>query len=88
VVLEGDDYDGRTLAFVGFSDGLGAPSQNLELAQTRAEMVRDAVLQAAEAVNIDRLDITATAFGEAMPMACDSTDWGRDINRRVEVWTR
>ena len=88
VVLEGDDYDGRTLAFVGFSDGLGALSQNLELAQTRAEMVRDAVLQAAEAVNIDRLDITAAAFGEAMPMACDLTDWGRDINRRVEVWTR
>jgi phosphate transport system substrate-binding protein len=39
-------------------------------------MVRDAVLKAAEAVNIDQLDITATVFGEAMPMACDSTVWG------------
>ena len=76
VVLEGGKYDGRTLAFVGFCEGLGAPSQNLELAQTRVEMVRDAVLKAAEAVNIDQLDITATVFGEAMPMACDSTVWG------------
>jgi len=39
-------------------------------------MVRDAVLQAAEAVNIDRLDITVIAFDEAMPMACVSSDWG------------
>ena len=88
MVQEGDAYDGHTLAFVGFSDGLGVPSQNLELAQTHVEMVRDAVLQAAELVNIDRVDITETAFGEAVLMAYDSTNWGRDINCRVEVWTR
>ena len=75
VVMEGGYYDGRTLAFFGFSEGLGAPSQNLELAQTCVKMVCDAVLKAAEAVNMDQLDITATAFGEAMPMACDSTVW-------------
>ena len=50
--------------------------------------MRDAVLQAAELVNIDWVDITEIAFGEAMPMTYDSTNWGRDINRRVEVWTR
>ena len=63
VVLEGDDYADHTLAFVGFSDGLGSPSQNLEFAQTRVEMVRDAVLQTAEVVNRDRVDITETGFG-------------------------
>ena len=26
------------------------------------------------------------AFGEALPMACDDSDWGRKVNRRVEVW--
>ena len=63
VVLDGDDYADHTLAFVGFSDGLGSPSQNLEFAQTRVEMVRDAVLQTAEVVNRDRVDITETGFG-------------------------
>ena len=63
VVLEGDDYADHTLAFVGFSDGLGSPSQNLEFAQTRVEMVRDADLQTAEVVNRDRVDITETGFG-------------------------
>jgi len=28
------------------------------------------------------------AFGETMPMACDDSDWGRQVNRRVEVWVR
>jgi phosphate transport system substrate-binding protein len=39
-------------------------------------------------VNLDRINITTTAFGEAMPMACDNTEWGRDVNRRVEIWVR
>jgi len=25
-------------------------------------------------------------FGEALPMACDETAIGRDLNRRVELW--
>ena len=87
-VLESGAYDGRQLAFVGFSDGMGHASDNLEIAQKRAETVRDAVLKSAEAINLDRIDISTTAFGEAMPMACDDTDWGRNINRRVEIWVR
>ena len=88
MVLESGAYDGRQLAFVGFSDGLGPASSNLEIAQKRAETVRDAVFKIAEAVNLDRINITTTAFGEAMPMACDNTEWGRDVNRRVEIWVR
>jgi phosphate transport system substrate-binding protein len=88
MVLESGAYDGRQLAFVGFSDGLGPASRNLEIAQKRAETIRDAVLKIAEAVNLDRINITTTAFGEAMPMACDDTEWGRDVNRRVEIWVR
>ena len=51
-------------------------------------MVRDAALKAAEVISLDRIDIATTAFGEAMPMACDDTDWGRDMNRRVEIWVQ
>lgn len=84
--LEAGTYDARRLVFVGFSDGQGPAAPNLSIAQKRAEAVREAVLQAAETLDQDRLSIATEAFGEAMPMACDDTSWGRGVNRRVEVW--
>ena len=29
---------------------------------------------------------TVEGFGEALPMACDETAVGRQLNRRVELW--
>lgn len=84
--LEIGDYDGRKLVFVGFSDGQGPAGPNLEIAHKRAAAVRDAVIATAEAADLARLDLGTDAFGEAMPMACDDTVWGRQVNRRVEVW--
>ena len=43
---------------------------------------------AAVTANLERVDLGVDAFGEAMPMACDDSDWGRQVNRRVEVWVR
>jgi len=84
--LERGRYDGRRLIFVGFSDGEGAADANLRLAKRRADAVRRSVLGAAPTADRDRLNLSVEAFGEAMPMACDEVDWGRRINRRVEVW--
>lgn len=86
--LEAGQYDAHQLAFVGFSDGEGLAAGNAKIAMKRAEAVRDAVLRAAETANPDRINITVDAFGEAMPMACDDSGWGRQVNRRVEVWVR
>ncbi len=86
--LEAGQYDGRQLVFVGFSDGDGPSSANRSIARRRAEAVRDAVMLAAETADLNRLAVTTEAFGEAMPMACDDTAWGRQVNRRVEVWVR
>lgn len=86
--LEAGQYDARTLFFVGFSDGQGPAAGNAAIAQRRAEAVRDAVIQAAETANLDRVTIDTSAFGEALPMACDDSAWGRQVNRRVEVWVR
>ena len=47
-----------------------------------------AVREAAETLAKGRVDMDATAFGEALPMACDDSEWGRQVNRRVEVWLR
>ncbi len=84
--IEAGAFDGRPLIFVGFSDSEGPADGNIRLATRRAEEVRDAVLKAAPTADRERLSISVEAFGEAMPMACDDEEWGRQINRRVEVW--
>ena len=86
--LEEGIYDGRQLMFVGFSDGNGAASANRMIAERRAVAVRQAVMTAAETADFTQVEMTTEAFGEAMPMACDDTAWGRQVNRRVEVWLR
>lgn len=86
--LEDGSYDGQQLVFVGFSDGQGPAAGNQTIAQRRAEAVRSAVVDAAEIADFDRVQISTDSFGEALPMACDDTESGRQINRRVEVWLR
>lgn len=86
--IEAGVYDGRELVFAGFSDGEGAAEANLGIARARAETVLSAVRALAEGADFSRVTLTAEAFGEALPMACDDSDWGRRVNRRVEVWVR
>jgi phosphate transport system substrate-binding protein len=84
--IEQGVFDGQRLTFVGFSDGEGPAAVNLRLSLRRSESVLEAVRLAAEAADPDRVAFAVDAFGEAMPMACDDSDWGRAVNRRVEVW--
>lgn len=86
--MELGHYDARRLVFVGFSDGDGPAGTNRDIALRRAETVQRAVMRAAETANLERIGLELDAFGEAMPMACDDTAWGRQVNRRVEVWVR
>lgn len=86
--IEAGIYDGRQLVFVGFSDGEGPAEGNLRIAQQRAQAVKLAIETAVEASNLSQVRLSTDAFGEAMPMACDDTSWGRQVNRRVEVWVR
>ena len=86
--LEVGQYDGRKLVFIGFSDGEGAAAANLEISKRRANVVRNAVVKAAETADFTQLEVGVDAFGESMPMACDDTEWGRQMNRRVELWAQ
>ena len=86
--IEIGTYDSNTLLFVGFSDGQGPAAGNKRIAMRRAEAVRDAVRHALQTPGEPRVDMAVEAFGEALPMACDDSDWGRQVNRRVEVWVR
>ncbi len=86
--LETGTLGARELMFVGFSDGQGPAASNRTLSRQRAASVRDAVRNQATTADPGRVSLKVRGFGEAMPMACDDTEWGRLINRRVEVWAR
>lgn len=86
--LEAGRYDGRRMIFAGFSDGEGPAKGNKAISERRAKAVQRAVIAAAETANFNRVDMVTTGFGEAMPMACDDSAWGRQVNRRVEIWVK
>ena len=79
------EFESEELVFVGFTDGEGPEDGNLRLSKRRANSVRKEVLKFLGGADID---LIAEGFGEIVPMACDDTDWGRQVNRRVEVWVR
>ena len=81
-------FDGRELLFAGFSDGQGAADVNLRLSRERARAARQALITRLPETERDRVTLTSDGFGEVSPLACDEVDWGRRINRRVEVWLR
>lgn len=86
--LEAGTYDGRRITLVGFSDGQGGAAVNRSIARRRAKTARQAIWDHAMTADPDRVPMDVQSFGEAMPMACDDSAWGRRINRRVEVWVR
>lgn len=75
------------LSLAGFSDGSGDAADNQALSLARAKAVLDALQAVAPDLSPTMLP-EVTGFGEAMPMACDTTEAGQRLNRRVEVWVR
>ena len=65
------------------TDSAGSEDANLDLSRRRALAVVRYLT--AQGVSIDRLE--ARAFGEARPIADNSTRAGRLLNRRVEFRT-
>lgn len=86
--IETGAFSGADLLFVGFSDSEGVASANKALSERRAKAVLGQVRDASFSADFDRLTMTAMGLGETLPVACDDTDWGRALNRRVEVWVK
>lgn len=70
---------------VGFTDDVGAFESNRILAERRAAQVKQNLLDFAGG-EIAGIELETAAFGEIAPSACNVSDTGRAINRRVEVW--
>ena len=87
VQLADEDLAGREILLIGFTDSIGRDDVNELLAVRRAQQVVDAIAAAAED-GIDFSAIRTLGYGSAFPVACNTTEAGRQMNRRVEVWVR
>ncbi len=64
----------------GHTDSQGSEDGNKSLSQARAE----AVLLALQGRRVDTSGMSAVGYGEAVPIADNETEEGRDANRRIE----
>lgn len=76
---------GTQVKLVGFTDDVGAFDSNRTLAIGRADQVM-AELSAFAGDRLNGIELQAAGYGEVAPSACNVSDTGRGINRRVEVW--
>jgi len=68
------------LSIEGHTDSQGSETSNLDLSQRRAEAVRLYLMNNGVAAS----RMSATGYGEAVPVADNNTPEGRALNRRVE----
>ena len=73
------------VVIVGHTDHQGSMEYNLGLSNRRAEAVRDALVQD-YAITADRMSFAGAGF--LAPVATNTTDAGRALNRRVEIVAR
>ncbi|WP_106745016.1 phosphate ABC transporter substrate-binding/OmpA family protein [Yoonia maritima] len=86
--IRAGEFTGQEILLVGFADSIGEASQNTALAQTRARAVSDILQRELPNQLREQIRINSLSFGEQLPMACNDDPNGRELNRRVEVWTR
>lgn len=75
-------YPTTTAVIEGHSDNVGSPSYNMDLSQRRAESV---VNHLVSKFGIDRSRLSAKGYGLTRPIADNSTEAGRQKNRRIEA---
>ena len=85
LAMLGDYLQKNTDAFVvaaGFADSVGDEEYNLALSEQRAASFKDHLVNN---YRIDANRIVTLWYGELNPVADNTTDEGRQLNRRVEV---
>jgi len=81
LVARMEEFPDVRISVNSHTDSLGSDEINLELAKRRALAVVRYLT--AQGINLGRFE--ARAFGERQPIADNSTDEGRQLNRRVEI---
>jgi len=76
---------GTQVTVVGFTDDVGAFEANRRLSVSRADQVLQEIRNVAGG-ELNHIDFQVAGYGELAPSACNITDAGKAINRRVEIW--
>ena len=74
-------YNDTDILIQGHTDSKGTDEYNQELSVERAASVANYIA----GLNVVRTRITTVGYGETMPVADNSTEEGRRLNRRVEI---
>jgi len=74
-------YPHRKIKIEGFSDNIGSSDFNEQLSQNRAESVKEVLL----AKQVKPEQVTIQGYGPSHPIASNSTEKGRALNRRIEI---
>jgi len=74
-------YPQTVIRVEGHTDNTGSESYNMDLSQRRADSVQNLIVQ--QGVSSTRIE--TMPYGESMPIADNSTEAGRAMNRRVEI---
>jgi outer membrane protein OmpA-like peptidoglycan-associated protein len=75
-------YGKTTLTVVGHTDDVGSNAYNQSLSERRAL----SVAQYLESRRVDRMRLATAGKGETQPRSSNSTESGRQENRRVEIY--
>ncbi len=81
----GKRFSGGEVRIFGHTDAQGSAGYNKELAEQRAESVKNWLVQNG---NVTQDRISLHSVGESQPVASNATAEGRQHNRRVEIVVR
>lgn len=86
-IVRANEYEGYEVLVFGFSDSFGKIGANLALSKRRAEAVRQILLNENSGY-LDVGNVSSYGIGPVAPVGCNTSNEGRQRNRRVEIWLR
>jgi len=76
-----NQYPQTKITVAGHTDSTGSEAYNQQLSERRAAAVKNALV----GQGVDPARMNAIGYGETSPVADNSTDYGRQLNRRVQI---